>query len=239
MASDDVPVCSRRSWPWRAGSRASSLRPVVLVAFTNVIPTARRASRLSDRWLLSRLWATTCHSERQWNNNYNINLVVKIVEGSQRIPGWGTTRGWVWGLKTIPGLPIRCTPDRLNLPKSKGTRVFIAFWGRGRGHDVTMACARAIITQAHGTALTHGWVLFLALSESLSTRPAGGVTKERSCGGRPQLVPPWHPPLDSGRTPSYGFIIWIQRYKNAIINRIILAHKKWQWQRTLELEHII
>ena len=75
MASDDVPVCSRRSWPWRAGSRAGSLRPVVLVAFTNVIPTARRASRLSDRWLLSRLWATTCHSERRRNNNYNINLL--------------------------------------------------------------------------------------------------------------------------------------------------------------------
>ena len=133
MASDDVPVCSCRLWPWRAGSRTGSLRPVVLVAFTNVIPMARHASRLSDRWLLSRLWATTCHSERRRNNNYNINLVVKIVEGSRRIPGRGTTRGWVWGLKTIPGLPIRCTPDRLNLPESKGTRVFIAFWGRGVG----------------------------------------------------------------------------------------------------------
>ena len=133
MASDDVPVCSRRSWPWRAGSRAGSLHPVVLVAFTNVILTARRTSRLSDRWLLSKLWATTCHSERRQNNNYNINLVVKIVEGSRRIPGRGTTWGWVWGLKMIPGLPIRCTPDRLNLPESKGTRVFIAFWGRGVG----------------------------------------------------------------------------------------------------------
>ena len=87
MASDDVPVCSCRSWPWRAGSHAGSLRPVVLVAFTNVILTARRASRLSDHWLLSRLWARTCHSERWRNNNYNINLVVKIVEGSQQIPG--------------------------------------------------------------------------------------------------------------------------------------------------------
>ena len=35
--------------------RAGSLRPVILVTFTNVIPMARRASRLSDRWLLSRL----------------------------------------------------------------------------------------------------------------------------------------------------------------------------------------
>ena len=78
-------------------------------------------------------------------------------------------------------------------PKSEGTQVFIAFWGRGgRGHDVTTARARAIITQARGTALTHGWVLFLAPSESLSTGPAGRATKERNCGGRPQLVPPWH-----------------------------------------------
>ena len=69
MASDDVPVCSHRSWPWRAGSRTGSLCPVVLVAFTNVIPTARHASRLSDCWLLSRLWVTTCHSEWRWNNN--------------------------------------------------------------------------------------------------------------------------------------------------------------------------
>ena len=87
MASDDVPVCSCPSWPWRAGSHAGSLRPVVLVAFTNVIPMACHTSRLSDRWLLSRLWATTRHSEWRRNNNYNINLVVKIVEGSQRIPG--------------------------------------------------------------------------------------------------------------------------------------------------------
>ena len=198
-ASDDVPVCSRRSWPWRAGSHAGSLRLVVLVAFTNVIPTARRTSRLSDHWLLSRLWATTYHSERRRNNNYNINLLLRSsrdLDGSQ---GRATTRGWVWGLQTIPGLPIRCTPDRLNLShqprptthlESEGTRVFIAFWGRG--HDVTTAHARAIITQARGTALTHGWVLFLAPSESLSTRPAGGATKERNCGGRPQLVPPWH-----------------------------------------------
>ena len=97
MASDDVPVCSHRSWPWRAGSHAGSLRPVVLVAFTNVILTARRASRLSDCWLLSRLWVTTCHSERRQNNNYNINLVVKIVEGSRRIPG----------ARDDPGLSLR------------------------------------------------------------------------------------------------------------------------------------
>ena len=101
MASDDVPVCSRRSWPWRAGSRAGSLRPVVLVAFTNVILTARRASRLSDRWLLSRLWATTCHSERQRNNNYNINLAMKIIEGSRQIPG----------VRDDPGLSLRSESD--------------------------------------------------------------------------------------------------------------------------------
>ena len=75
-------------------------------------------------------------------------------------------------------------------PESEGTRVFIAFWGRGRGHDVTTARAQAIITQACGTALTHGSVLFLAPSESLSTGPVGRATKERNCGGQPQLVPP-------------------------------------------------
>ena len=101
MASDDVPVCSRRSWPWRAGCCTGSLRPVVLVTFTNVIPTACHASRLSDRWLLSRLWAMTCHSEWRQNNNYNINLVVKIVEGSRRIPG----------ARDDPGLSLRSEND--------------------------------------------------------------------------------------------------------------------------------
>ena len=184
MASDDVPVCSRQSWPWRAGSRTGSLCLVVLVTFNNVIPMARHTSRLSDRWLLSRLWATTCHSEQRRNNNCNINLVVKIVEGSRRIPG----------ARDNPGLSLRSENDSwvANPMYTKGTRVFITFWSRGRGHDVMTARAQAIITQACGTALTHGWVLFPAPSESLSTGPAGRATKERSCGGWPQLVPPWH-----------------------------------------------
>ena len=125
-------------------------------------------------------------------------------------------------------------------PESEGTRVFIAFWGRGAGPWCNDgACASHNYSSTWNSTFTHGWVLFLAPSESLSTGPAGGATKERNCGGWPQLVPPWHPPLDSGRTPSYGFITWIQRYKNAIINRIILARKKWQWQRTLKLKHVI
>ena len=184
MASDDVPVCSRRSWPWRAGSRAGSLRPVVLVAFTNVIPTARRASRL---------WATTYHSERRRNNNYNINLAMKIVEGSR----------WIPGARDDLGLSLRSESDSwvANLmytrltesPRVRKDSSIYSFLGSGgRGHDVTTVRARAIITQARGTALTHRWVPFLAPSESLSTGPAGGATKERRCGGRPQLVPPRH-----------------------------------------------
>ena len=77
-------------------------------------------------------------------------------------------------------------------PSLKGLEYLWLFGVGGRGHDIMTARAWAIITQARGTALTHGWVLFLAPSESLSTRLAGRAIKERSCGGWPQLVPPWH-----------------------------------------------
>ena len=177
--------------------QALVLAPFVRWSLSRLLTWFRRpvmplGSRIAGCYLDCERWPTTLSDGR-------ITTIISIYCKDRR--GISTDprgEGWPGAESEVCKRFLGCQSDVHQTdwisPESEGTRVFIAFWGGGQGHDVTTAHAQAIITQARGTALTHGWVLFLAPSESLSTGPAGGATKERSCGGRPQLVPPWHTP---------------------------------------------
>ena len=116
--------------------RALALAPFVRWSLSRLLtwfwwPIAPLGSRIAGCYL-------DCERQPATLSDGGITTIISIYckdhRGISMDPrGKGRPGGWVWGLQTIPGLSIRCTPDRLNLPESEGTWVFIAFWGWGAG----------------------------------------------------------------------------------------------------------
>ena len=141
------------------------------------------------------------------DNNYNTNYNLKIIGESGWIPGGRqlsepSLRSLDLVLGDVDLVDTRVTKN----PRAQQAQVFIGLWvGAGPLCKVGACVSHKLLKHVDRHSCT-GEYRSLHPNRCSTDLLVGRWGRKKAFGGRPQFVSPWHPPLDSGCTPSYSFI---------------------------------